>query len=121
MAVALSRGPSCFAFMLQARTDPQTMPLEDSTVLWDEKRAPFVTVATMTIPQQRFDSSAQQTFCENLSYTPWHSLPADRPLGFVNRIRRVVYTAISTLRHRLNGVQRQEPTGHEHFQGSPTW
>lgn len=121
MIASLAHAPSCFLFMVQRRTDPNTMPIEDATVLWDERRAPFVTVALVEIPAQRFDSTQQDTFCENLSYTPWHALPEQRPLGFVNRIRRVVYDAISSLRHRLNGAPRREPTGNEHFPGSPTW
>jgi hypothetical protein len=120
MMATLDAGSSCFAFMVQRQTDAATMPIDDSTVEWSEDSAPFVEVATITIPQQRFDSTEQQDFCENLSYTPWHALPIHQPLGTINRIRRVVYDAISSLRHRLNGVPRREPTGDERFPGSPT-
>jgi hypothetical protein len=37
-------------------------------------------------------------------------MPQHRPLGSVNRIRRVVYKAISTLRRELNNVSLKEPT-----------
>ncbi len=121
MTTTLAGGSSCFVFMVQRQTDPTTMPIDDSTVLWDEKLGPFVEVASITIPRQSFDSPEQQAFCENLSYTPWHALPVHEPLGTINRIRRVVYDAISSLRHRLNGVPRREPSGDEHFPGSPTW
>lgn len=118
MAATLAHGPSCFRFMVQPQVDARTMPVEDATVLWDERRSPFQTVATITIPRQRFNSPAQMRFCENLSYTPWHALPAHRPAGNINRIRRVVYDAISSLRHRLNGIVRREPTGRESFEGN---
>ncbi len=118
MIATLAHGPSCFQFMIQPQADAKTMPVEDATVLWDERRSPFVPVATITIPRQSFDSATQMRFCENLSYTPWHALPAHRPAGNVNRIRRVVYDAISSLRHRLNGVARSEPTGRESFEGA---
>jgi len=36
---------------------------------------------------------------------------AHRPLGGINRVRRVVYEAISSLRHQLNLAPRTEPTG----------
>ncbi len=121
MTRSLASGPSCFLFMIQRQVDARTMPIEDSTVLWDPAKSPFVPVAKIFIPDQRFDSAAEQTFCENLSYTPWHSLPQHRPVGNINRIRRVVYDTISELRHRLNGVERKEPTGNEHFEGGPTW
>jgi hypothetical protein len=121
MASSLASGPSCFLFMIQRQSDARTMPIEDSTVLWNPAILPFVPVAKIFIPNQRFDSAPQQTFCENLSYTPWHSLPEHRPVGNINRIRRVVYDTISQLRHRLNGLERKEPTGNEHFEGGPTW
>ena len=34
----------------------------------------------------------------------------------MNRVRRVVYEAISGLRHELNGTERREPSGDEVFQ-----
>jgi hypothetical protein len=121
MKATLDSGSSCFVFMVQRETDPATMPIDDSTVLWSEKSSPFVEVASITIPEQRFDSAEQQDLCENLSYTPWHALPEHHPLGTINRIRRVVYDAISSLRHRLNGIPRQEPSGDEKFPGNLTW
>ena len=75
------------------------MPIEDATVTWDEARAPFARVATITIPAQRFDSEAQMALAEQISYTPWHTLPEHAPLGGVNRTRRVVYEAVSRARH----------------------
>lgn len=121
MEARLTAGSTCFAFMVQLQTDPATMPIDDSTVLWSEERAPFIEVASITILQQGFDSTQQQAFCDSLSFTPWHALPVHQPLGTINRIRRVVYDSVSALRHRLNGVIRQEPRGDEQFPGSPTW
>jgi hypothetical protein len=106
---------ACFTFAVQPQTDPATMPVEDPTIVWDEIKAPFIEVATIRIPKQRFDSDAQQTFCENLSYTPWHALAEHRPVGGINRIRKVVYKEISVLRHKLNKTPRVEPTGNETF------
>lgn len=105
----------CFKFAVQPQTDPATQPIEDATVLWDEAKAPFIDVASIRIPRQTFDSDAQQTFCENLSFTPWHALPAHRPVGGINRLRKAVYQAISELRHRLNAAPWVEPTGNETF------
>jgi hypothetical protein len=67
-------------------------------------------VATITIPRQQFATTERDEFGENLSFTPWHALPQHRPLGAVNRIRRVVYQTISKLRHDMNGVQQREPS-----------
>ncbi len=87
------------------------MSIEDSTIEWRERDSPFVPVARITIAPQRFDSLDQLAFCENLSFTPWHGLPAHRPLGGINRVRRIIYEAISELRHALNEAPRQEPQG----------
>ncbi|MEO8668371.1 MAG: catalase family protein [Bauldia sp.] len=111
----LDRQDACFKFAVQPQTDPATQLIEDATSLWDEAKAPFIDVATLRIPIQKFDSEAQMTFCENLSYTPWHALPEQRPAGGINRMRRAVYDAISELRHRLNKAPRVEPTGNETF------
>ncbi len=54
-------------------------------------------------------------FCENLSYSPCHARVGHRPLGVVNRVRKVVYDTISGVRHEHNGEQRIEPTVSETF------
>lgn len=102
MVKTLEAGPACMEFMIQARTGD--MNVEDSIIRWSEDEAPFHPVARLTIHQQTFDTSEQHTMCENESYNPWHALPEHKPLGTVNRIRRVVYEAISKLRHQMNGV-----------------
>ncbi len=114
MARALGAGDACFDFLVQTRAG-DGMSVEDSRTEWTEQEAPFVKVATLTIPRQVFSTPAQDAFCENLSFTPWHSLPEHRPLGGMNRVRRVVYEAISSLRHELNGEARREPSGDEVF------
>ena len=92
------------------QTDADSMPIEDPGKLWPESVSPFRNVVTIRIPAQEFDSEARRTFDENLSYTPWHALPEHRPLGGVNRARKIVYRAIPTFRHEHNKVPRFEPT-----------
>jgi catalase len=115
MIEQLASGDVQFDFLVQPRTSP-SMSVENSMVEWKESEAPFHKVATITIPKQTFSSPGQEEFGENLSFTPWHCLPEHRPLGAVNRVRRVVYEQISALRHNLNGVTRREPTGEETFE-----
>jgi hypothetical protein len=109
MAEELSQGDALFDFMVQFQTNELQMPIEDSTILWDESVSPFHKVASLFIPRQNFNTAARDAFAENLSFTPWHSLPEHEPLGSTNRTRRVVYDAISLLRHTANGVPRSEP------------
>jgi len=106
----LSKGDAFFDFAIQIQTNADTMPIEDPGVAWDETESPFRKVATIKIPQQQFDSDIRRQFGENLSFTPWHSLPEHRPLGGINRARKVVYRAISIFRHQYNSVARVEPT-----------
>lgn len=100
-----SRGEE-FELLAQMQTDADAMPIEDPSVVWD---SPYRKVATIRIPPQTFDSPEQTAFCEHLSFTPWHTLPEHRPLGGLNRARKVVYEELSRLRHERNGVPPREP------------
>jgi hypothetical protein len=107
----LVESEACFDFLVQLRKLPTEMPIEDPTIEWSEKDAPFIPVARITIPAQAFTSPEQLAFCENLSFTPWHAIPEHRPLGGINRVRKTVYDTISRVRHELNGEERHEPAG----------
>lgn len=110
MRKTLHEGDVHFDFCIQRQLDTKSMPIEDPGKEWSEHASPFVKIATIRIPAQSFDSEAQRTFGENLSFTPWHSLPEHRPLGGINRARKVVYDVISTFRHEVNKTPRREPT-----------
>ena len=110
LALHLGQANASFDFLVQLRAQPDAMPIEDPTIVWDENAASFVPVASITIPPQSFDSPEQHEFCENLSFNPWHCVEAHRPLGGINRVRRTVYETISRLRHDLNGMPQREPT-----------
>jgi hypothetical protein len=111
----LKDGQGCFDLMIQRQTNPKDMPVEDPMKIWSEEASPFVKVARIDIPSQAFRSDEQMKFCENLSYTPWHALPEHRPLGGINRLRKVVYETISSVRHELNGVRPREPVAGPDF------
>jgi len=109
MVATLQSSEACFRFMVQLQKDNQTMPIENPTVNWSEKHSPFIPVATIRIFPQTFDTPQQMEFCENTTFTPWHALPEHRPLGGINRVRKVVYEAISSLRHKANKAPQIEP------------
>ncbi|MBW4619643.1 MAG: catalase family protein [Cyanosarcina radialis HA8281-LM2] len=109
MAEQLKTEEVDFDFLVQLQTDPVKMPIEDATIVWDEALSPFEKVATIRIPVQSFDSPAQMEFAENLSFTPWHTLPEHQPLGNTNRVRRKVYEMVSKFRHQMNQTPRREP------------
>jgi hypothetical protein len=112
MAKRLSEQDVELDFMVQVQTDPHLMPIEDAGVRWPERLSPFVPVATLRIPRQKFDSPEQFAFARNLSYTPWHCIPEHRPLGNQNRARKRMYWELRRLRQTMNGTPHIEPTSH---------
>ena len=100
-------------FAVQFQKDPLRQPIEDPMVVWNERESPFHKVGTIVIPRQDFHNTANWEWAEKISYTPWRSLAAHRPLGGINRTRRVVYEQISALRRRLNHVAAAEPTARD--------
>ena len=87
---------ACFDFMVQPATQGDSV--EDPRWEW---KGEFKTVAKITVKAQAFDKPDQDMACEKLSYSPWDGISAHRPLGGVNRIRRVVYEAVSNKRHGI--------------------
>jgi hypothetical protein len=96
----LQRETACFHFGVQIQKDPQTMPIEDASVIWDEDVSAFHTVATITIRNQDFDNQEALAACERSSFNPWQSLAAHEPLGRMNAVRRLVYANAAKLRNK---------------------
>jgi hypothetical protein len=116
MVASLDEGDVELDIRLQMQTDPHLMPIENAGVLWPEKLSPRVSVATLRLPRQKFDSPAQMEFAKRLSYNPWHTIPDHRPLGNQSRARRRMYWELSKLRHNMNAVPHFEPSGDEVFE-----
>jgi len=104
-----------FDIAVQVQTDAHRMPIEHAGVYWPERLSPYVTVATLTIPRQTFDTPARDGFNRNLKYNPWHALAEHRPLGSQNRTRRRLYYELSAFRQDMNQAPHVEPTGDEAF------
>jgi hypothetical protein len=115
MVKALNGGAVELDFRIQLQTDSFLMPLENAAVLWPENLSPRVSVASLRIPGQKFDSPAQINFEKQLSYNPWHCIPEHRPLGNQSRARKRMYLALSTFRQQMNAIPHYEPTGEETF------
>ncbi len=115
----LSTGTACFDFYVQPNNDPKLNKLEDPTLTWNEEKSPFVKVARIDIEKQNdFGTNDRLNFCDNLSFNPWHTYPENRPLGQINRTRKLVYEEISKFRHSLNKTLEMEPTDHSACTGS---
>lgn len=87
----------------QLCVDLEKMPVEDPTVLWEEKLSPFVTVATLSVPPQAaWTPGVSEAQEDRLAFNPWHGLAAHRPLGAINRARREVYDFSADYRADFN-------------------
>ena len=102
----LSQADATFDFLVQLRTDPETMPIENAAVEWSEEQAPFVKVATLRIPKQQFRTAERDAMAKALSFSPGHALVEHRPIGGVNRARMRVYREQADFRQKRDGVTR---------------
>jgi Catalase len=113
LAARLAKGPVVYDLRIQLYTDERKTPIEDASVEWKEEDAPFVTVATLTLPRQDLDGPRGRkiaSFVEGLSFDPWHALEAHRPLGNIMRARNHAYRLSTLERHAA-----PEPDGSERF------
>lgn len=108
-----------FDFMIQFQKDPVKQPIEDALVPWSEEISPFHKVATLRLIRQNIDTAERRIFEQNLSMNPWHCLPEHRPIGNVNRARKIVYFFISQYRHERNCAPQVEPTAGPDFFHEP--
>lgn len=98
-----------FEFQVQLRTSEQTMPIEDATLEWPESESPFRTVAHVLLPRQEIAPRLEQVAFKNLAFNVWHALAAHRPLGGINRVRRLAYALSSAWRHRQTDASSPTP------------
>ncbi|SEL84823.1 hypothetical protein SAMN05216359_11961 [Roseateles sp. YR242] len=95
---------------VQLCTDLARMPVEDASVQWPEALSPFVAVASLVVPpQQSWLQGRSQVEEDELAFDPWHTVAAHRPLGAVNRARRVVLAASRQFRGAFNRCPIHEP------------
>jgi Dyp-type peroxidase family len=82
-------------------------PIDDCSVDWRGARE---RIADLILSSEGFGTGEQEALGEKMSFNPWNALEAHRPLGNLNRARRIVYRAIYGARTRLNGLEPFEPT-----------
>lgn len=90
--VAAARDGVCMALYVQLQADPVRTPIENASKIWEESDSPLVPVGRIVMPPQVVDPGATAA-CDQLAFSPWHSLPAHKPMGHINRARRFVYAA----------------------------
>jgi hypothetical protein len=105
----LNQDELCFQFGVQRYRDGLGWTVEDGMNEWKASDSPFTTVATIKIPKQKFLTDEKLEYCDNLSFQPWHALPEHRPLGNINRTRKIVYELLSNFRHQSNKAMASRP------------
>lgn len=91
VAARLLKGPLDWDLQLQPFADERTTPIEDASVNWPTS---YTTVARLTLPVQDLASEAGRAAAEKIEasvFDPWQALAAHRPLGDVQRARKVIY------------------------------
>lgn len=76
---------------LQPFVSEALTPIEDASINWP---SPYTTVARLTLPHQDSNSAAGQALLSQVEasvFDPWQALAAHRPLGDVQRARKVIY------------------------------
>ncbi|UZJ56125.1 hypothetical protein CBS101457_005445 [Exobasidium rhododendri] len=93
-----------FDFMVQLCQNLEEQPLEDARVEWDSEKYPFEKVATITVPpQDPFTPKRTNFWRDEIRVDPWHGLETLKPLGSINRVRKVVYKSSAAFRRKANG------------------
>lgn len=90
-AQRLAKHPLHWDLQLQYYASAESTPIEDASVSWP---TPYTTVARLMLPRQDLQSAAAQALAEQVEATvidPWQALAEHRPLGEVQRVRKVVY------------------------------
>jgi len=95
---------------VQLAVDLERTPIEDASVTWDEKDAPFETVGRLVLPPQVTDSAERRVYGDDLvAFNPWHAMAAHRPLGGIQRARAAAYGPLSEYRFARNVREKHEP------------
>ena len=108
LAARVKAGAVVYDLRIQHYTDPVNTPIEDHDKEWN---ADWVTIGTVTIPQQDPGSARGKKVAELVdafSFDPWHALAEHKPIGNMMRARNHAY--------RLSTQERKaapEPDGSE--------
>ena len=109
MGQVLIEQDSVWELRVQLCTDLEKMPVEDASVVWDEKESPYVAVARLTVPAQLgWERGLSEHQEQAVAYSPWHGLAAHQPIGGVNRARKPTYERSVQFRGERNGCPVHE-------------
>jgi hypothetical protein len=108
-----------FDFLVQIYVNDEKTPIENPMQEWQEADSPFIKLATIRLPAQKFDFEERQRLNEGLSFTPWHTLPEHAPLGGVNLARKKVYQEMAKARRGYMQHRSEEPQAYNSVLDDP--
>ncbi|OUL32036.1 catalase [Nostoc sp. RF31YmG] len=108
-----------FDFLVQLYVNDEKTPIEDPMQEWKEEDSPFIKLATIKIPSQKFDFEERKRLDEGLSFMAWHTLPEHAPLGSVNLARKKVYQEIVKARRKYAQHRLEEPQAYSSILDDP--
>jgi hypothetical protein len=83
-------------------------PLDKATVVWDEKIAKPIKVATIYLPQQKIDEQEQEIYGDWLAFNIGRVPEANAPVGSIAEARMSVYQASADYRREENKHLQQK-------------
>lgn len=96
LTARLKKGALKWDLFVQFYTDETNTPIEDAVVIWDPAIAPLVKVGELTLAARDLDSAAvaaDEERGDKFLWNPWQAPEEHRPLGQLQRARRVAYPA----------------------------
>ncbi|WP_246205447.1 catalase family protein [Microvirga arsenatis] len=99
-------GEASFELALQPFSTDDETPVDAATRRWP---TPFQAIGALTLAQQDLKATGQAAYGDNLSFNPWRTPDANRPLGSIADARQVSYRSAAYMRRTTNGVPAVEP------------
>jgi hypothetical protein len=96
LAERLAGGDVTFELCVQRFRDPDQTPIEDAAVDWRSPDAPPEPIAVLTVKRGATDDPA----VHDLRFNPWNTTAGFRPLGNLNRVRKIAYDTSAANRDR---------------------
>ena len=117
--LSVNNRSATFDFLVQLYVDEEKTPIENPMQKWREEDSPFIKLATIEIPAQKFDFDERKRLDEGLSFNPWHTLHAHAPLGSVNLARKHVYQEMAKARRGYMQQRIEHPRSHTAIADDP--
>ena len=124
LAARMAAGLATLDLYIQKRPDAaewgdayieEHFPLDQATVIWDEKAAVPIKVATIQLPQQDITISEQEIYGDWLAFNIGRVPFANQPVGSIAQARVSVYQTSADYRRKHN----DQPVTESHVAGEP--